>query len=470
MVGPDYQSPGASSPDGWDSLPTGDSAGISSRPVAGRPNIAAWWDQFDDPLLTSLITRARVANLTLAQAEARIREARAATDIAASGLYPSIDGNASATRARTPGAFADRPASTNSLFVAGFDATWEIDVFGGTRRGVEAANAQVQSTVFDRDTLLVSLCGEVAADYFDLRGAQRQLDIARRNLTAQQQTLDLTQERFDAGFVSALDVANAKAQTTATASQIPAFEAQARSAIYAISLLLGQEPAALVAELAPEAPLPNPPGTIPVGLPSDLLRRRPDIRRADADLHAATALVGVAQADFYPKFSLTGTFGTQGDTVVSLGTLANRFWAIGPAVSIPIFQGGRLTGTLERQKAVADETLIAYKSTVLGALRDVETALVNFTREQERRNLLVESVQANTQAVTLSLELYSAGKTDFLNVLTAQRQLYLTEAALAASETAVASDLVALYKALGGGWDEASTGGVGGPTGAAAVP
>jgi len=338
------------------------------------------------------------------------------------------------------------------LGAAGFDATWEIDIFGGTRRGVEAAEAQIESAYFDRQATLVTINAEVAAAYFTLRGAQRELAVARENLSAQQQTLQVTQERFDAGFVSSLDVANAKAQVGQTASQIPTYDALMHSSAYAISVLLGQPPAALLAELTSEQAIPTMPASVPAGLPSDLLRRRPDIRRADADLHASTANIGVAVADQYPKFSLTGSFGTQAGTVASLGTLANRFWAIGPAVSLPLFTGGRVQGNIEQARAVADQSTLAYRATVLTALQDVETSLVNFTREQQRREALAESAAASEQAVATATDLYSAGKTDFLNVLSAQGQLYSTQAALAQSETAVGTDLVSLYKALGGGW------------------
>ena len=353
------------------------------------------------------------------------------------------------TRARTGGG---NFSTTGNLFRAGFDATWELDVFGGIKRGVEAADAGVQSAILDRESVLVSLAGEVATTYLDLRGAQRQLAIARQNVAAQQQTLDLTQERFDAGFVSALDVANAKAQTTATAATIPLFDAQMRSAIYALGVLVGREPGELLEQLSPEGPVPVAPAQVPIGLPSELLLRRPDLQKAEADLHAATARVGVAVADQYPKFSLTGSFGTQGNQVQSLGTIADRFWSFGPAVTVPLFTGGRIQGTIEQTQAVADEALLTYRQSVLIALQDVETSLVNFTREQERRASLAESTAANRQAVDLSLQLYSAGKTTFLDVLSAQRQLFLTESQEVQSNVAIGTDLVALYKALGGGW------------------
>lgn len=443
-VGPDYKAPETTDPQAWAGLgPAAAGANVTSTPVAGPADVAAWWMQFNDPVLTSLIERAAQGNLTLAQSDTIVRQARAARTIASGGLYPSVDASASASRSRS-----------GNFFRAGFDATWELDLFGGVQRGVEAAGAQVDSALYDKSATMVTIAGEVATTYLDLRGAQRQLAIARQNLAAQQTTLDLTQERFDAGFIGALDVANARANVTQTSSQIPSFDAQIHASIYALSVLLGRQPGELLAELSTDAP-PDaavPPSEVPIGLPSELLQRRPDIMRAQADLHAATARIGVAVADQYPRFSLTGSLGTQGNRIASLGTLADRYWSIGPAASLPIFSGGRIEGNIEQARAAADQALLVYRARVLVALQDVETALVNFTREQQRRAALVESVEANKQAVDLSLQLYSAGRTDFLNVLSAQRQLYSTQSALTQSQTIVGTNLVALYKSLGGGW------------------
>ena len=451
LVGPDYAAPDTDLPPGW----TGASGAVSARPMPTPPVDAPadpvrWWAVFGDATLSSLIERAYAGNLSIAQAQARIRQARAASDVAASGLFPTVDASASASRSRTRGAAG---GVTGNFFRAGFDATWEIDVFGGIRRGVEAADARALSAYYDRESLLVSLGGEVATIYFTLRGAQRQLAIATRNVEAQRRTLDLTQQRLDAGFVSALDVANARANSTQTESQIPTFDAQVRTSVYALSVLLGLEPSALLDELSPETPPPGLPADVPVGLPSDLLLRRPDLRKAQADLHAATAAVGVAIADQYPRFSLTGSFGVQGNRSSALVSIADRFWSIGPAVSLPLFTGGRIEGNIEQARAQAEQAVLAYRQSVLTALQDVETALATFTREQQRRGALADAAEANRQAVDLSLQLYGAGRTDFLNVLSAQRQLYATEALLTQSETTIGVNLVALFKALGGGWD-----------------
>ncbi len=452
-VGPDYHAPSIDTPTGWTGIDPAPGAGVVSKSEASEADVTGWWKVFNDPTLDRIVALAARDNLSLAQAESRLRQARAARTVAASGLYPDVSAGASYTRGRVPVTVGDHAGeSTTNLFRAGLDATWEIDMFGGIRRGVEAADAQIDSAYFDHESVLVSIVAETALAYFQLRGAQHQVAIARETVIAQQDTLDVTRQRFEAGFVSSLDVANAQAQVSLTASQIPAFESDARAAIYSLSVLVGKEPGALLDELSSYAPLPVAPEKVPVGLPSELLKRRPDLRRAEADLHAATANIGVAVADQYPRFSLTGSFGTQGQKFSSLGTIADRFWSFGPAVSLPIFTGGQIQGNIAQAREVAEQAALNYRSAVLVALQEVETALVGFTREQERRASLAESVTAGREAVNVSLELYTGGKTDFLDVLTAQGRLYASQAALAQSETNVGTDLISLYKALGGGW------------------
>jgi NodT family efflux transporter outer membrane factor (OMF) lipoprotein len=241
-----------------------------------------------------------------------------------------------------------------------------------------------------------------------------------------------------------------------TAAQIPVLESSARAAIYSLGVLLGREPAALEKDLIKEGLIPPAPPEIPVGLPSDLLRRRPDIRRAEAQLHAATARIGVATADLFPKFSLTGTLGISSNDLTKLGNLAtSKFWSFGPTISWPVFAGGRILWNIKVQDALQEQALVAYQKAVLTALKDVETALVAYAKEQEHRKSLSEAVVNNRKAVEVSMKLYIAGKTDFLNVLTAQRSLYTSEDALVQSTRTVDTNLIALYKALGGGWEQA---------------
>lgn len=463
-VGPDYQRPQTEVPLGWEGVtpptPSGTSV-ASARPVV----LIEWWKAFDDPTLTSLVGRAVSANLDVRLGEARIRQARAARGVAAAGLWPTVNASATYQRSLSGGARGSgittatgtrttRDIDAIDLFQDGLDAAWELDIFGGVRRNIEASQADLQAAVEDRRDVLVSLIGELGTNYINLRGFQQQIAIARKNLEAQEHTAEITRRRHDVGFASGLDVANAMAQVASTRSQIPVLESSARAAIYSLSILLGGEPATLVKELDTEGPIPPTPPEVPVGLPSDLLRRRPDIRRAEAQIHAATARIGVATADLFPKFSLTGSFGYSGDTKSSLTHWENRFWAFGPSVTWSIFDAGAIRWNIEVQNALQEQTLLTYQKTVLIALKDVETALVAYAKEQEHRMILSEAVTQNRKAVELSLKLYTGGRIDFLNVLNAQRSLFLSEDALVQSVRSVSGNLIALYKALGGGWEE----------------
>ena len=460
MVGPNYQPSKADVPTHW--------AGPEPAAVDALPDVdlARWWTVFDDAMLSSLEDRAVRSNLDLMQAEARIRQARAARGIAASGLGPTVDATGAIRRSRSPGRSSDWQDGTtrglvSNTYDAGFDAGWELDIFGGIRRTIEAADADLLASVESRRDVLVTLTAEVARNYIELRAFQRRLDIAQENLTLQQHTARLTRQRFEGGFVGGLDVANADAQVATTSSQVPLLEAAARQSIYALSILLGREPAALVPELAPTSAIPAAPPAAPVGVPSDLLRRRPDIRRAEADIHAATARIGVATADLFPKFTITGSAGLRSGDFSSWLTWAQRFWSFGPSASWRLFDTGRTQSAIEQQEALQEQALIAYRQTVLAALQEVENALIASAKEQERRESLVSAVAANRKAVSLAKILYTEGQTDFLSVLDAQRSLFFTEETLVLSTSAVSTDLVALYKALGGGWSEESDDGRG---------
>jgi NodT family efflux transporter outer membrane factor (OMF) lipoprotein len=338
----------------------------------------------------------------------------------------------------------------------GLDAAWELDIFGGVRRNIEASTADMQAAMEDRRDVLVTLAAEVGTNYVNLRGSQQQIDIARKNLQAQRHTAEITRKRFKAGYVSALDVASAQAQVATTESQIPPLESASQSAIYSLSVLLGREPGALLPELSTETPIPPTPPEIPVGLPSDLIRRRPDVRRAEAQIHAATARIGVATADLFPKFSLTGSFGLSSTDLNTLMNWSSRAWSLGPSVSWPIFAGGRIWWNIQVQDALQEQALIAYEKTILTALQDVETALVAYAKELERHKLLSEAVKNNAKAMDLAMKRYIAGKTDFLSVLIFQNTLFQSEDALVQSTRNLNTDLIALYKALGGGWEKES--------------
>jgi NodT family efflux transporter outer membrane factor (OMF) lipoprotein len=339
------------------------------------------------------------------------------------------------------------------LYQGGFDASWEVDLWGGVRRSVESATATSEAAKEEERGVLLSSLAEVARDYIDLRGVQADLEIARENVRTARQSLDLTQQRAAGGVTTDLDVANASAQVRTTQATIPSLEQREAQSINALSLLLGQPPNALRNELATAKPVPPVPPRVPVGLPSELARRRPDIRQADAQLHAATAEIGVAQADFYPSLNLTGSVGLQALQFSNVFNLNSRQYAMGPGLTIPIFQGGQLRSTLQLRKAQQQEAAVNFQKTVLQAWHDVDNAMTAYQTEQNRRKELIQAVAENRRALSLAQSRYSQGVADFLSVLDAERNLLGTQLQLADSTTAVSSNLVALYKALGGGWE-----------------
>jgi len=449
-VGPDYQPVRTSVPENW----------AGPVPVAGvaAPDVIRWWTAFDDPVLSSLVERAILSNLDLKLAEARIRQARAARNVALSGFGPSVNAGGSFQRSLSSQGVLGRISSgtdgvISNQFQAGFDAAWELDIFGGIRRGAEAADADLLAAVEGSRGIFVTLAAEVAVNTIDLRAFQQRILIARDNLRAQQYSAELTRKRFLGGLIGGLDVANADAQVAITAAQIPLLEASAEQTIYRLSLLIGREPGALIPELSEVSAIPAASPSVPVGIPSELLRRRPDIRKAEAEIHAATARIGVATADLFPKVILTGSAGFRNSEFNSWMDWANRFWSFGPSVSWQVFDTGRTLSNIELKEAFQEQTLISYQQTVLSALQEVDNALIASAKEQERRNSLGEAVAASRKSVHLATQLYTMGQTDFLNVLLAQRSQYASEEALAQSTATVSTNLVALYKALGGGWE-----------------
>jgi multidrug efflux system outer membrane protein len=437
-VGPDYHPPGVSVPSDW--------TGTAEQTTAIVDTIH-WWTQFNDPNLTSLINRAVISNLDLKQAESRLRQARAARRVASAGLWPTISAGGSYSRSQSSGARDD-------LWQSGLDSVWELDIFGGVRRNVEAAESDIQAAIEDQRDVMVTLAAEVALNYIELRGYQQEIVIAQENLKAQQHTAELTRQRFKGGLVGALDVANAEAQVGNTASQIPVMEISVQQTIYNLSVLLGLEPSALLEELSPVSRIPVTPPELPSELPSDLLRRRPDIRRAEAQIHAATARIGVATADLFPKFNLTGSAGYRSNTSLS-GTINSQygFWSVGPSINWQIFNGGSIRANIEVRKALTEQALLAYQKAILTALQDVENALVSYSKEKQHHKALEDTAEATKKAVELATQLYREGQTEFLSVLDAQRSLYASEDSLVRSTRKLSTDLVSLYKALGGGWD-----------------
>ncbi|ANB76396.1 hypothetical protein AYM40_29630 [Paraburkholderia phytofirmans OLGA172] len=399
----------------------------------------------------------------LAVAQARISEARALRGIAGADQYPTADvgakydrthGSANVPVGVPPGGLG--PGANGNLWQAGFDASWEIDVFGGKRRGVEAADASYQATVADLGDVELTLLAEVARNYIELRGVQRQLAVARNTLSIQNDSLSLTRSQFDAGLASRLDVLRAQAQVSDTEAAVPTSEADERASIYHIGALIGHPPEQLLAQLDTPQAIPLAVVDVPVGLPSDLLRRRPDIRAAERRIAAANARIGVAQADLYPHFSLTSVAGLESLNASTFLTAPSRYFSIGPNISWLIFDAGKVRFEMRAEEARTDQAAAVYQRTVLGALRDVETALVSYAQSQVRHERLTAEVTADREAVCIATRLYRQGLNDFLSVLDAERSLYAADDKLAQSDRDTALALVALYKALGGGWQEAT--------------
>ena len=445
-VGPDYQQPTLESPTHW----AGSAATGQQTPDLVQ---TAWWRAFNDPLLDRMIDQAMDANLGLEQARARVTQARAEVVQAGAAGLPQVNTAGAVTRSRRSGNVAAAGSGqTGTLYQAGFDAGWEIDVFGGVRRSVESAQARLEVSIEDLHGATLTLLGDVARNYIELRARQAQLQITRNNLATQQDTVALTQERYRLGLTSYLDVTQAEAQQTATQANIPPLETAIKASMHRLAILLAKPPAALDAELAASRPLPAVEGLLVPGLPAELLARRPDLRAAERQLAAASADIGVATAQLYPSFDLTLGLGLQSTSSSTFLERASRYWSIVPGVALPLYDGGRRRAAIEGRQAVYDETLARFRAAYNSALEDVENGLAAYYAERDRNRILAESVRVSGGALALALDRYRRGLTTFLDVLAAQRALYLAQSNLTESNGRQLTDLVALYKALGGGW------------------
>jgi NodT family efflux transporter outer membrane factor (OMF) lipoprotein len=402
-------------------------------------------------LLTGLIKEAENNNLELKRAQARVRRARALRGIRRATLFPAVDA-AGAVEAGRDSEARGGNGSVDRLYAAGFDAGWEIDVFGGRRRAVEAAEADLQAIRADLRDVLVSLVAEVALNYVDVRTYQARLVVARANLASQEKTYGIIRSRHAAGLDSKLVLEQARYNLEGTRSQIPVLESGLTAAMNRLAVLLGHAPGWAEARLAASKPVPVPPPSVAIGVPAEALRRRPDIRGAERRLAAQSARVGVAVADLYPKFRLDGSIGLEAAHAGDFVKSGSFFWGLMPSVSWNVFDAGAIRRNIEAQSATQEEALLAYEAAVLGALEEVENALTNYAKEQQRRQSLREAVSAAKEAEGLSQDLYLAGLTSFESVLDAQRFLLTFQDQLAVSEGAVTSRLISLYKALGGGW------------------
>lgn len=429
-----------------------------------EPQTNLWWKSFQDPELDSLIERAATNNIDLKLATARVLEARAAKGVAHSGFFPQVNEDDSGTHFRQfTGAVVPSSATRGTLgsaqptfetnnYRGAIDATWEIDLFGRIRHGVDAAKSDLAASEQERRNVLITLLGDVGRSYANLRGFQLRLTIAEQNIGVAEETLKLTRALVQAGQASERDAVQAEAQLESVRAQIPGLNTNIAVETHRLAVLLGEQPAALDTELKARAPVPVVPPDVPIGLPTDLLERRPDIQRAEAQLAAATARIGEAKRDYFPRFTLLGSAGRQATQLHDLTAGLGNFFSVGPAISLPVFTAGRIRSNVAVQEARAKEALDNLQSTILTSMEETENALVVYANDLDRRDRLEALVRANETALHLAEVQYRAGLTDFLTVLDSERSLYTNQDLLAQNQSALAADLVSLYKALGGGW------------------
>src|ERR1700730_7912953 len=455
-VGPDYESPEMREAPRRSAL-NGES--VPSRTVEGAVDVV-WWKSFRDFELSSLVERLVAQNLDIKTAAERVIQSMAQRRVAGSQGLPHIEGQSSSTYNRqspngtlslltpAPGAPAEY-----GLFQDGLTSSWQLDVFGRVRRAVEAADANTLAAVENRHGVALAAVAELAQSYMQLRGTQNRLGIAKRNLHLAEENVELVNTRFANGTATTLDLAQARSQQATIAATLPPLRTQEAELINAIGLLLGDAPRALEAELHRSRILPRVPRKVPVGIPGTLVRRRPDVREAEARLHEATAQTGVAVASFYPDVTLNGAVSLESLHLSNLFSPRSTAFAVGPSISIPIFEGGRLRGVLTLRESQQREAAIFFQKTVLRAWKEVDDAMTAYREAQHRRADVARSVTENHAALQAARHRYSEGAIDFLNVISTQAQLLQSEIDLADSDTRIATDLVNLYRALGGGWE-----------------
>ncbi len=421
----------------------------STTTPATATSLAQWWKRFNDPLLAQLVTQALQANTTVRSAQAALQQARALRDVSSARLAPTVNAAGSAQRSKSGG------NEAGNLFKAGFDASWEPDVFGARRSALNATEADAQAAQASLADTQVSIAAEVAVTYIELRGLQARLAIARNNLASQSETQQITDWRVQAGLASSLDLEQARAASAQTSAQIPTLETNAAQAQYSLAVLTGQAPGALQALLTAAGPVPQAPGALALSLPADTLRQRPDLRAAEQRISAALARVAQAEAARYPGFQISGSLGLNALTLGSLtsgGTLASALLA---SISVPLLDGGAARAQVRAQEAALEQTRVAYEATVLTALQDVEDALVALQGDRERLARLQVAADAAGNAELLARQRYASGLIDFRTVLETQRTLLSTQDSVESTRASLSADHVRLYKALGGGWNSA---------------
>lgn len=447
-VGPDYAGPpGLEMPAQWSGRQT-------SRRQTGT--LDRWWLRLRDPLLNRLIEQAVDANPSVVKAKAVVREARATVQQTSAGLFPSVSGTASVTDNKTSSGSTSSAVDSApyTLHQGSFDSSWELDLFGGTQRNIEAAVRGAESAEADLRDSLVTLIGDVASYYVDARGYQARIALAQRTSVSQRDTEKLTRSKYDAGSGNAVDLAKATAQAASTEANVPTYEAALAADIHRLGILLGRPPDSVASLMARSAPVPAPRMPLPTGLPADLILSRPDVASAERKLAQATAKIGAAEADRYPAVSLTGSVGTSALRAGDLAKYSSVSWSVGPSVTVPVFDAGKRLATVRIAEAQRDQAFATFHSTLLTAFEDVENALVSLSQERVRAIKLTEAAKNYREAARLSRSLFETGSASFIDVLDAERSLYSAEDSLIQSKVSAAKDYIALAKALGGGWSD----------------
>lgn len=448
MVGPDYKAAEFPDTDILSLLEEGEGGVIT------RESLSVWWQELNDPILVDLIDAALAGNQSLDSARSVLRQSRWTLGIAQAGLFPRLDTSGIYNRSRVskngPSYMAGDPKS--NYYDAGFDASWEIDVFGGTRRKVEAAEASLQAQEESLKSTWVSLAGEVAGSYVQLRTLQKRLEVAQSNLTLQSETLELLESRYAAGLSDNLAICQMKYNLEQTRSQIPSIRTSIEGTLNTLAVLTGKMPGNLHETLSKPTPIPVPALTRLVGVPANALRQRPDIRAAERRLAAQTARIGEATANLYPKFYLNGSIGLESLSSSDFLEANSRTWNFGPAVSWPVFNAGSIRANIQIQNELQTQASLQYETIVLNAVKEFRDTLVGFVQEQERRDALLKAVESAAMAVSLAQDQYQNGLVDFSNVIDAQRSLLSLQDQLADSEGTITQNIIRLYKALGGGW------------------
>ena len=455
-VGPDYSQPPVPKPNYFDVLQSG-TGDIRPRATITNESLADWWRIFNDSTLTGLMEEALESNLDMHEARSLVREARSQLRISQANLFPSLDAGGAYTRSRSSENAISAGVSgaidlESDYYSAGFDASWEIDIFGGARRSVEAARADIEVQQASLESVWISLIGELSQTYVDTRTYQHRLSVAEKNLRAQAETLSILVSRLAAGLSDELDVQQARYNLEQTRSTIPSLRSGLESSINRLVVLTGKMPGELHERLMAVKPIPVPPFEVVNDIPADTLRQRPDVRRAERELAAQTARIGEAESELYPKFTLTGSIGLASLKSSTLFNSESQTWSIGPGFSWPILHAGSIQANVRVQTERKNQLWAKYQKTLLTAAQEIRDSLTSYSQEQQRLAALQSAAEAAGLAVEIAQDKYRHGLVDFNSVLDAQRSLFSLEDEVVASQGILTQNFIALYKALGGGW------------------